>query len=114
MFGAAGPGLARLGDFRLGFSEELDSLDVAVSLDEDAQLPGGTGGTSGSTGGTTGGSAAGSTGGGTVGGSVGGTGALASTGSGIPTAALAGASAVAAAAGAAVVLAVRRRESAQS
>lgn len=91
--------------------EELDALNVAVSIDKDAQLPGDSGSTggSGSTGdsGSTGGSTAGgsTTGGGTVGGS----GALASTGSDVPTGALTGASVVVVAAGAGVVIAARRR-----
>ncbi|MFJ3324625.1 HtaA domain-containing protein [Streptomyces griseus] len=89
--------------------EELDALNVAVSIDKDAQLPGD------STGGSTGGSTAGgsTTGGGTVGGStggsVGGSGALASTGSDVPTGALIAASGVVVAAGAGVVIAARRR-----
>ncbi|MGW2117655.1 HtaA domain-containing protein [Streptomyces zhihengii] len=95
---------------------EMDPVSLAVSLDKDAELPGGTGGsTGGGTGGSTGGSG-GSTGGGTAGGGTvgggtvgGGTGALANTGAGAPTGALlAGAGAIAAA-GAAVVVAVRRR-----
>lgn len=99
--------------------EVLDALTVAVSLDENAELPGSTGGSgstdgSGSTGGsgTTGGT--GSTGGtvgggGSVGGSVGGSGSLASTGSDLPTGALIAASGVVVAAGAGVVIAARRR-----
>ncbi|OLO33678.1 hypothetical protein PZ61_0226465 [Streptomyces sp. MNU77] len=102
--------------------EELDALNVAVSLDEDAQLPGGSTGGSGSTtggSGSTGGSTAGGSitgGGGTVGGSTGGTvggsGALASTGSDVPTGALIAASGVVVAAGAGVVIAARRRRDA--
>lgn len=99
--------------------EELDALNVAVSLDKDARLPGGSTGGSGSTtggSGSTGGSTAGgsTTGGGTVGGgstggTVGGSGALASTGSDVPTGALIAASGVVVAAGAGVVIAARRR-----
>ncbi|MCI4040250.1 HtaA domain-containing protein [Streptomyces sp. TRM75563] len=101
--------------------EELDALNVAVSIDKDAQLPGdSTGGSTGGSGatggsGSTGGSTAGgsTTGGGTVGGStggsVGGSGALASTGSDVPTGALIAASGVVVAAGAGVVIAARRR-----
>ncbi|WP_329017926.1 HtaA domain-containing protein [Streptomyces sp. NBC_00690] len=107
--------------------EALDPLTVAVSLTEGTDLPDGSGGTSdgGSTGGSTGGSGTstgggttggsvggGSVGGGSVGGSVGDTGALASTGSDIPTVGLLAAAAGVAAAGAGVVFAVRRRESA--
>ena len=95
--------------------EELDPVTVAVSLDEDAELPGGSGGTSGSGGSaggsTEGGSAGTTTGGGTVGGTGG---ALASTGSEVPTTALAAASAGIAVAGAAVVFAIRRREATRS
>uniref|UniRef100_A0AAU3H059 HtaA domain-containing protein n=1 Tax=Streptomyces sp. NBC_01401 TaxID=2903854 RepID=A0AAU3H059_9ACTN len=88
---------------------ELDALTLAVALDEDAELPGATGGSggTGSTGGTgttTGGS--GSVGGG---GSVGGSASLASTGSDLPTGALVAASGVVVAAGAGVVIAARRR-----
>ncbi|MFE9907625.1 HtaA domain-containing protein [Streptomyces clavifer] len=106
-----------------GKGEQLDALTVAVALDEDAELPGGTSGTSGtgSTGGgsttggsTTGGTVGGSTSGGTVGGSttagtVGGAGSLASTGADLPTGALIAASGVVVAAGAGVVIAARRR-----
>ncbi|MER7699521.1 HtaA domain-containing protein [Streptomyces sp. NPDC096095] len=102
--------------------DELDALSIAVSLDEDARLPGGSTTGSGSSTGSTGGSAAGgsTTGGGTVGGStggsvggsVGGAGALASTGSDIPTGALIAASGVVVAAGAGVVIAARRRRDA--
>ncbi|WP_031085885.1 HtaA domain-containing protein [Streptomyces sp. NRRL WC-3549] len=98
--------------------EALDALTVAVALDEDAELPGATGGSggSGSAGGsgsiggsgTTGGSG-GTVGGGSVGGSLGGSGSLASTGSDLPTGALAAASGVVVAAGAGVVIAARRR-----
>ncbi|MFF9505594.1 HtaA domain-containing protein [Streptomyces sp. NPDC014724] len=86
--------------------EQLDALTVAVALDEDAELPGGAGGT-GSTG-LAGGSA--TAGGGSAGGgSVGGPGSLASTGSDIPAGALFAASAVVLAAGAGAVFAARRR-----
>lgn len=100
--------------------EQLDALNVAVSLDKDAQLPGGSTGGSGSTtggSGSTGGSTAGGSttggggtvGGGSTGGTVGGSGALASTGSDVPTGALIAASGVVVAAGAGVVIAARRR-----
>ncbi|MCX4677730.1 HtaA domain-containing protein [Streptomyces sp. NBC_01433] len=98
--------------------ERLDALTVAVALDKNAQLPGGSGGAAGSgyAGGTgsstTGGSDTGSsTTGGAVGGggTVGGAGALASTGSDLPTGALFAAAGVVVAAGAGVVIASRRR-----
>ncbi|MEU6951349.1 HtaA domain-containing protein [Streptomyces sp. NPDC045714] len=102
--------------------EQLDALNVAVSLDKDAQLPGGSTGGSGSSGGsgstggsTTGGSATGgggTVGGGSTGGTVGGSGALAATGSDVPTGALIAASGVVVAAGAGVVIAARRRRGA--
>ncbi|MCM2391000.1 HtaA domain-containing protein [Streptomyces albipurpureus] len=113
--------------------ESLDALNLAVSLTEGAELPGGSGGSGSSSSGgaatggsTTGGGAAsgdlgGSVGGGSVGGgsvgavdggAVGGSGALASTGSDIPTVGLIAASAGIAAAGAGVVFAMRRRQSA--
>ncbi|MFF3754098.1 HtaA domain-containing protein [Streptomyces sp. NPDC002018] len=106
----------------------LDPLTLAVSLDEDADLPGGTGGTGGGSGGTggtggaggTGGSGtagaggSGTVGGGTVGGgTVGGSGALASTGSDLPAGSLLGAAAAIAAGGAAAVFVARRRRTAQ-
>ncbi|MFC5800232.1 HtaA domain-containing protein [Streptomyces formicae] len=103
-----------------GFYEagtELDKVSLSVALDEDAELPGGTGGSTGggtggsASGGSTGGTTAGTAGGGTVGGSVGG-GSLASTGSDLPAGALLAASGAVAAAGAGVVVAVRRRQSA--
>jgi hypothetical protein len=106
--------------------QTLDALSVAVSVDKNAQLPGGgtgptTGGTGGSTtgGSTTGGSTTGgSTTGGSatvggagdgsaVGGSVGGN--LAATGSSAPSGALLGAAGALAVAGGAVVFAARRR-----
>lgn len=95
----------------------LDPVDLSVALSSDAQLPdgdgdsgsgSGTGGTgdSGTTSGTTGGT-------GTTGSTTGGvTGALASTGSDVPTGALGAAAAVTVAAGAGVVMAVRRRRQA--
>ncbi|MGY3335974.1 hypothetical protein ACVW0K_002073 [Streptomyces filamentosus] len=117
----------------------LDPVTVSLAVDEDATLPadtgtggtgtGGTGGAgagdgasgsggsgataSGATGaGTIGGGTAG--GGGTVGGgSAGGGGVLAATGSSAPTGLLAGAAALVAGAGAAVVVAVRRRAGAE-
>ncbi|MGC5364023.1 HtaA domain-containing protein [Streptomyces sp. DT24] len=101
--------------------EQLDALTVAVALDKDAQLPGGSGDNGSTTGGTSGGSAGGSAGdggtvgggsldgGGTVGGSVGGSGALASTGSDVPTGALLAASGLVVATGAGVVVMARRR-----
>ncbi|MFF9397552.1 HtaA domain-containing protein [Streptomyces sp. NPDC014744] len=102
-----------------GKGEQLDPLTVAVALDKDAELPGaaggsGSGGSAGSTGSTglAGGSASlggGSVGGGSVGGSVGGSGALASTGSDIPTGALIAGAGIVVATGAGVFLAARRR-----
>ncbi|MFJ9242966.1 HtaA domain-containing protein [Streptomyces sp. NPDC101776] len=90
---------------------ELDPLDLSVALTADATLPsdgssssGGTGSSSGNSGTT------GSTSGGVTGSTTGGaTGSLASTGSGIPAAALGTAAAVTVAAGAGVVFAMRRR-----
>ncbi|MDX3849567.1 HtaA domain-containing protein [Streptomyces sp. AK02-01A] len=92
----------------------LDKLTLAVSLDDDADLPGGgdSGGDSGGTGGdsgTTGGTTGGTVGGGTVGG----TGSLASTGSEIPTGTLLSAAGAVAAAGVAVVFAAKRRRTSQ-
>ncbi|MEU8823620.1 HtaA domain-containing protein [Streptomyces sp. NPDC048636] len=86
----------------------LDPVSVAVSLDEDATLPGGTGGGgsgtggSGSTGGD--GGAGATTGGGTTGG-----GSLASTGAGVPAEALIGGAAAMVVVGAAAVFAAARR-----
>ncbi|MFD8970118.1 HtaA domain-containing protein [Streptomyces sp. NPDC059568] len=98
---------------------DLDKLTLAVSLDDNANLPDGTGGTDGGTGGT-GGTSGGTGGSGTVGGSgtagggtVGGSTALASTGSDIPTGALLGTAGAIAAAGAAAVFVARRRGMAQ-
>ncbi|MEW1903344.1 hypothetical protein [Streptomyces sp. NPDC086147] len=101
----------------------MDPVTVSFSLDRNATLPPSTGGTSGSggsgstgsTGGDDGGSATtgggGTAGGGTAGGvgTAGGSGALATTGSDVPTGLLAGASALTVAAGAAIVVAARRR-----
>lgn len=91
----------------------IDPVTVALTLDEDAELPTTSGGSSsgGSTGGSaTGGAAGGGTAGGSVGGgSVGGSGALASTGSEVPAGALLAASGAIAATGAGFVLVVRRR-----
>ncbi|MHA5051538.1 HtaA domain-containing protein [Streptomyces sp. SD15] len=96
---------------------ELDPVDLAVAVSEDAELPegdgesgtggaGGSSGTSGTTGGTTGGT-------GTTGSTTGGvSGSLASTGSEVPVGALGAAAAVTVAAGAGVVVAVRRRRTA--
>lgn len=98
--------------------DDLDALNVAVSLDKDAHIPadstGGSGSTTGGSGSGGGSTAGGSTtGGGTVGGSTGGTvggsGALAATGSDVPTGALIAASGVVVAAGAGIVIAARRR-----
>ncbi|MFD4692619.1 HtaA domain-containing protein [Streptomyces sp. NPDC058463] len=93
--------------------EQLDALTLAVALDEDAELPGTTGG-SGTTGGTgtTGGSTTGGSTTGGTGGTVGGSGSLASTGSDVPAGALFAASGVVVAAGAGVVIAARRRRTA--
>ncbi|MFF8834816.1 HtaA domain-containing protein [Streptomyces sp. NPDC015130] len=110
---------------------EMDPVTLTLAADEDASLPGTSGGSS-TTGGasTTGGSgtaggssttggggtvggagSVGGTGAGTVGGSgtAGGSGALAATGSGAPTGLLLAASGLLAAGGAAAVVAVRRR-----
>ncbi|MFE0903010.1 HtaA domain-containing protein [Streptomyces rochei] len=108
-------GAKAFGDFYTA-GTALDAVDLSVALSEDARLPegGGTGGAGGSTGtggsGTTGGT--GSTVGGTgatTGGSTLGGGSLASTGSGIPGPALAGAAGVAVAIGAGAVYAARGR-----
>ncbi|MEU8790301.1 HtaA domain-containing protein [Streptomyces sp. NPDC048643] len=95
----------------------LDPVDLSVALSDDAQLPdgeadSGNGSGTGGSGGT--GTASGTTGGtGTTGSTTGGvTGALASTGSDVPTGALGAAAAVTVAAGAGVVIAVRRRRQA--
>ncbi|MER8066709.1 HtaA domain-containing protein [Streptomyces sp. NPDC094034] len=92
---------------------ELDRLTLAVAFDENANLPGGTGGsgtsgTGGSDGIGAGGSdGTGAAGGGIVGGAAGGS--LASTGAGVPAGALMGAAGAIAAVGAAVVFAAQRR-----
>ncbi|MFE1144807.1 HtaA domain-containing protein [Streptomyces rochei] len=115
-------GAKAFGDFYTA-GTALDAVDLSVALSEDARLPegGGTGGAGGSTGtggsGTTGGtgSTVGGTGstvggtGATTGGSTIGGGSLASTGSGIPGPALAGAAGVAVAIGAGAVYAARGR-----
>ncbi|GGR41787.1 hypothetical protein GCM10010497_51440 [Streptomyces cinereoruber] len=100
----------------------MDPVTVSFSLDKGATLPPATDGTSGSGtsgSGTSGTGGSSTTGGGTVGGgtaggagTVGGSGALAATGSDVPTGLLAGVSALTVAAGAAVVVAVRRRATA--
>ncbi|MER6677899.1 HtaA domain-containing protein [Streptomyces sp. NPDC000983] len=95
---------------------ELDPVDLSVALTEDAELPDGDGdgdGGSGSGGGsgTTGGT--GSTTGGTGSTTGGITGGLAATGSDVPAAALGTAAAITVAAGAGVVLAMRRRRTAE-
>ncbi|MGY0486862.1 HtaA domain-containing protein [Streptomyces sp. WG-D5] len=89
----------------------LDPVTVAVSLDENAELPAGgsggsNGGTSGGTSGTTGAAGTGSTTGGT--GSTTG-GSLAATGADVPAGTLAAAAGLIAAAGAGTVYATRRR-----
>ncbi|MFF1483963.1 HtaA domain-containing protein [Streptomyces sp. NPDC058319] len=107
----------------------LDPLNLSVALTDGAELPSGDG-TSGSSGGAgsagtggdagTGGGPASGTGGtaGGIGSTTGGTGStigggsLASTGSGVPVAALGSAAAAAVAAGAGVVFALRRRRDA--
>ncbi|WP_419995185.1 HtaA domain-containing protein [Streptomyces boninensis] len=91
-----------------GFYKEGDALDpvsAALSLDEDAQLPGGGSGGSGGSG-DSGGSGSGGTGGA---GTVGGSDPLASTGAGLPVGGLLGAGAAAAALGGAAVYAASRR-----
>ncbi|MFE2012543.1 HtaA domain-containing protein [Streptomyces sp. NPDC059491] len=92
----------------------VDPVTLVLSSDADTTLPSAPGSPS-TTGGTTGGAtettAGGSFGGATVGGAgtAGGSAALAATGSGAPTGLLLAASGLTAAAGAAVVVAVRRR-----
>ncbi|MGW5210102.1 HtaA domain-containing protein [Streptomyces sp. NPDC004051] len=109
-------GAKAFGDFYTA-GTALDPVDLSVALSDDAGLPGGTGGsgTGGSGGGTGGAGTTGGTGGvigSTTGSATGGlNGALASTGSDIPVAAVGGAAAAAVAAGAAVVFALRRRSS---
>ncbi|MFF0164933.1 HtaA domain-containing protein [Streptomyces prasinus] len=121
-------GAKAFGDFYTA-GTALDPVTLSVALSDDADLPGGTGGggtgtgisggtggtggTTGGTGGTTGGTGGtggviGSTAGSTTGGL---NGALASTGSDTPVAALGGAAAAAVAAGAGVIFALRRRRS---
>ncbi|MYT70782.1 MULTISPECIES: HtaA domain-containing protein [unclassified Streptomyces] len=93
----------------------LDPVTAAVSLDEGAALPGGSGGSNGGTSGGTSGSAsggAGTTGGtGTTGSTIGGS--LASTGADVPAGPLAAAAALVVAAGAGTVFATRRRRAQQ-
>ncbi|MFE6893814.1 HtaA domain-containing protein [Streptomyces sp. NPDC057694] len=94
----------------------LDPVTAAVSLDEDAVLPAGSGGSNGSASGGTSGSTAGgagTTGGtGTTGSTIGGS--LASTGADVPAGPLAAAAALVVAAGAGTVFATRRRRSQQA
>lgn len=94
-----------------GFYEAGDALDpvtAAVSLDENAQLPGaGSGGSNGSSGGSDGGTDSGGTT--APAGTVGGSGSLASTGSDLPALGLLGGAAGLAAIGAAAAYATRRR-----
>ncbi|MBU6531230.1 HtaA domain-containing protein [Streptomyces mayonensis] len=111
-------GAKAFGDFYTA-GTALDTVDLAVALSDDAQLPGGSTGGNG-TGGSSGGSAGGtgttggtggtaSTIGGTgTGGSIGG-GSLASTGTDLPAPALGTAAGIAVAAGAGAVWAARRR-----
>ncbi|MFJ7203355.1 HtaA domain-containing protein [Streptomyces sp. NPDC098789] len=92
--------------------ERFDDINLAVTVDKDATLPGGTGGTTGgsaTTGGsgTTGGTGGTAGGGGSVGGSAGGN--LASTGAEVPAGALLAASGAVIAAGAGAVFVARRR-----
>ncbi|MET8215701.1 HtaA domain-containing protein [Streptomyces hirsutus] len=109
-------GAKAFGDFYTA-GTALDPVDLSVALSDDADLPGGTGGggTGGSGGTGTSGGAGGTGGtGGVIGSTTGSTtgglnGALASTGSDTPVAAVGGAAAAAVAAGAAVVFALRRR-----
>ncbi|MCK2143844.1 HtaA domain-containing protein, partial [Streptomyces sp. WAC00276] len=94
--------------------EAIDPVTLALGLTDDAQLPGGPGGSGGNGGSGNGGSGTGGTGtvgSGTVDG-TGGTGALASTGAEVNAGALAGAAALVVAAGAGVVVAARRRNAA--
>ncbi|GAA5000643.1 HtaA domain-containing protein [Streptomyces siamensis] len=91
---------------------ELDPVDLAVALSEDADLPDGgdgDGSGSGSGSGSDSGGGSGTTTGGAGSTTGGAGGALASTGSRVPAVALGAAAAVTAVAGAGVVLAVRRR-----
>ncbi|MFJ9570028.1 HtaA domain-containing protein [Streptomyces bacillaris] len=93
-----------------GYAAHLDRDGDGIAC-EAGESTGGSGSTGGSTtgGGTVGGS---TTGGSTAGGSVGGSGALASTGSDVPTGLLIGASGLVVAAGAGVMIAARRRRNA--
>ncbi|GHB04231.1 HtaA domain-containing protein [Streptomyces termitum] len=104
--------------------QALDPVTVSLAVEAGATLPetGGAAGGSGSGGGTGSGTAGGTVGGGTAGGgtvggfgagTAGGSGALAATGSSAPTGLLAGAAALVAGAGAAVVVAARRRTGAE-
>ncbi|WP_042173570.1 HtaA domain-containing protein [Streptomyces sp. NBRC 110035] len=95
-------GAEAFGDFYTA-GTALDPVDLSVAVSDDADLPGGTGGSG--TGGT---GTTGSTTGSTTGGL---NGALASTGSNTPVAAIGGAAAAAVAAGAAAVFVMRRRRS---
>ncbi|MEU6847052.1 HtaA domain-containing protein [Streptomyces sp. NPDC046716] len=94
----------------------LDPVTAAVSLDEDAALPGGSGGADGAASGGTSGSGsggAGTTGGtGTTGSTIGGS--LASTGADVPAGPLAAAATLVVAAGAGTVFATRRRRAQQA
>ncbi|MEV1018853.1 HtaA domain-containing protein [Streptomyces sp. NPDC050264] len=87
----------------------LDPLDVAVSLDESATLPTGSGSDGGTSGGTAGG--AGTTGSTGTGSTTGGTASLASTGADVPAGPLAAAAALVVVAGAGTVFAARKRRS---
>ncbi|WP_254812668.1 HtaA domain-containing protein [Streptomyces cavourensis] len=93
-----------------GYAAHLDRDGDGIAC-EAGESTGGSGSAGGSTtgGGTVGGS---TTGGSTAGGSVGGSGALASTGSDVPTGLLIGASGLVVAAGAGVMIAARRRRDA--
>ncbi|CAM5446849.1 Excalibur calcium-binding domain-containing protein OS=Streptomyces microflavus OX=1919 GN=Smic_20370 PE=4 SV=1 [Streptomyces microflavus] len=98
-----------------GYAAHLDGDGDGIAC-ESGESTGGSGSTGGSTtgGSTTGGGTVGgsTTGGSNAGGSVGGSGALAATGSDVPTGALIGASGVVVAAGAGIVIAARRRRNA--
>ncbi|MET9977334.1 HtaA domain-containing protein [Streptomyces microflavus] len=98
-----------------GYAAHLDGDGDGIAC-ESGESAGGSGSTGGSTtgGSTTGGGTVGgsTTGGSTTGGSVGGSGALAATGSDVPTGALIGASGLVVAVGAGIVVAARRRRNA--
>ncbi len=97
-----------------GYAAHLDRDGDGIAC-EAGESTGGSGSTGGSAGGSTtgGGTVGGSTtGGSTAGGSAGGSGALASTGSDVPTGLLIGASGLVVAAGAGVMIAARRRRNA--